>query len=459
MADPTFIGPLSPDPQHKPAEPVVDQQQKTKERQEPPKPKETKKNDQFHSPDTDLQAQAEKQLKSPANFGRKIPTTQQQEGEPSTFQKQRSLPQSAPENFAKLTRDQFFQQHVQRREIPLYRYLQSRAFPSSSSEPRRAADLRLLYSSRHYPLNSENKKLFRQLIRQEIQEYRKSKSQASDSLRQTAQLQGGSLAEVFFRGERKKRMSEFEAALKESHEGGKQVPKTPSGKTAQFASKSSLEWESFFGNLEKMGSQATLKTANFSELMDALFRGLYQKASSGLGMTLVSDLNFLTENRVVAEKFARILIENPEVLAFLQTMNPGDDLPSDFFSKLGDKLQYVLMTHKPETISAESREANRNQALAQLRNPVNLGAMTRLEQAMFKERQNRALTPEEESKNKLLSEEGKSHLPGIPAYWWGDPRWDKQPRLGKPRLWIYLTYVLGGLTAGIIAYILLRFVI
>lgn len=214
------------------------------------------------------------------------------------------------------------------------------------------------------------------------------------------------------------------------------VPSLPEGKTASFAAKPANKWVTFFKNVLSLGSVEKQATQNTTRITQGLYRGTYQQElKSKLGSTLVSDLHFTSEGeKVLVEKFARVLVDNPQLLRTFQQMQPGDIVPKEVFSELGQEINYTQLVHEPEGEILQTTE----QQLKLLKSPVGFESQQRLERQFKEERlkhqEARALPFSEKDKKK--KEEGE----GRPFYFWGDPRWEKQPRLGKPKFWIFFTF-------------------
>lgn len=438
MADPTT--PTTPPTPVRPVE-ISEPSQQPK----PEPPPETKPapapHDLFQPLNEDLQSMAEHQLRSPASFAQKIPVHPRPAERPEPHP---SL--DKPIDPRPLLNDPMFRS-PQMKDTPLYRHLQARVFeprektksplpfpsPSRGEGLRegvidnRRQNLRMLLASRNLPWQGENKKVFRELVHEELRE---AKTPHEETLSKEGLAREGRF-QPFFKDVRglMSRLSEatnsFEEILKEMFSGKELVPNTPTGKEAQFMGKTASEWNSFFSNMLNMGNAETPVTRNMAELAEALFRGLYQQ-------TLVSDLNFADGKKVVADKFARILVDNPDLLEALRKLNPGDKLPPDLLAKLGEKLSYVQLTHLPQVASTAAREAARDAALATLRNPANVGALALLEKALKKERRlPPGLIPS------FLAQRGKT---------------EGEIRAGRAKFWVYFAYSVAAAMAVLVGY-------
>lgn len=241
--------------------------------------------------------------------------------------------------------------------------------------------------------------------------------------------------------------SDFEKTMDKVFTGKKaDIPAVPSGKTASFAAKLGDKWATFFKNVLSRGSvekQTTQKTTNITQ---GLYRGTYsQELKNKIGSTLVSDLHFVKEGEeFFVEKFTRVLVDNPQLLQVFQQMQPGDVVPKEVFSQLGEEINYTQIVHEPAGEVLQTSD----QQLKMLKSPVGFESQQRLERQFQEERLKHAkpsVLPFSE-KDKKKKEEGE----GAPFYFWGDPRWEKQPRLGKPKFWIFFTF-------GVVAILLTLF--
>ena len=196
--------------------------------------------------------------------------------------------------------------------------------------------------------------------------------------------------------------SPFEKSLKGVLEGKESAPAPLAGKSASYAAKTETGWRAFFANVLGMGSAEMPGFARSSEIMRAAFRGLFKELgtlslASQKGMTLVSDLYLLKGDKVVADKFARIPVDQPEFLSTLNRLAPGDAIAAETLAKLGGQLAYVQLTHVTERLTAEARDAARTAALQHLKSPVNPEAHSRFEAAVL---QGRHRVESEEEKEK-----------------------------------------------------------
>ena len=227
----------------------------------------------------------------------------------------------------------------------------------------------------------------------------------------------------------------------------------PGGKSTIIAPKS--DWKTFFANALKLGSKETPTTKSQSELAEVMYRGAYRAGENQKGLILVSDLRFMLGGRMVSDKFARLLVENPDLLSRLAQLAPGDFIDPKLMALLGSRqvasrqmasdLNYLQLTHMTSVLTGEAREAAREAAMQQLKNPSNPQAQGRLERALLQERSR--LDVEEEERQKRRRGEKGEEGEGRWAWPGGDPRFEREKRLGRPRFWIFFAGSVGILFA------------
>lgn len=435
-------------------------------KKEPPKslseaqPKELPKTDQYKSPLTDQLAQAQKMVRTTKDLGHKVDYRQTPRTmmEAPRQRQARPRPPVTHENYRKLSQERLFQQSNMRDTV-LYRHMQNRSLPHGTRESSMLSRQHLsqLIRLRH---QVEDRNNMRQLIRNEIQERREARQKVIQQSSSIKSEGGEGSGELFLNRQTflLKNRTEggeggFEKLLKEMLRGAKVIPDVPQGMKGRFTPKGGESWKTFFANMLNLGTRETSITRNVNQLMEALFRGLYRQMANQKGMTLVSDLNFMTGDKVIVDKFARILVDHPELLILLEKMQPGDSFPADLLKQLGEELNYIQMTHQPEVATQTAREAARDAALAQLKLPGNQQAMQRMEQALKRDREERlqrSMKDEDASKR----DKGDSPFYQGPLY---DPRWDRQERLDRPRSWIFFGYTVGGIVAALATYLVLRY--
>lgn len=448
-----------------PVKPGTEQSPGTKTEQ--PKPieqspeKESPKTDQYKSPLTDHLAQAQKMVRAHKDLGHKVEYRQAPRTmmEAPPHRQARPRPPVTHDHYRKLSQERLFQQSNMRDTV-LTRHVQNRSFSNATGESSSLSRQHLaqLIRLRH---QVENRSDMRHVIRHEIRERREARQKAIDHSSSVKNEGGQRLGELFQKTSLLKNLAEgggeagFEKLLKEMLGGEKVVPDLPQGTKGRFTAKGGESWKTFFANMLNLGTRETSITRNVNQLMEALFRGLYRQMAHQKGMTLVSDLNFLMGDKVVVDKFARILVDHPELLTLLEKMQPGDSLPADLLKQWGEELNYVQMTHQPEVATQTAREAARDAALAQLKLPGNQQALQRMEQALKKDREAR-LQRSMDDADSGRSDQGK----GGPFYQGPlyDPRWDRQERLDRPRSWIFFGYTVGGIVAALTTYLILRYI-
>lgn len=173
----------------------------------------------------------------------------------------------------------------------------------------------------------------------------------------------------------------LEGLLKRLFAGEEIIPMNTSARFGLTA-KTPEGWKTFFLNILTKGSAEQMVSKNLQSLVDALFRGLYKATQAG--MTLVTDLRFQDGEKVLSEKFARVLVENPDVLLALEKLQPGETLAPDILAKLGDELLFLKLAHVPA-------EAGTQSALSLVKGQANKEAREKLEQNLVHERKKRLL--------------------------------------------------------------------
>ncbi len=370
---------------------------------------------------------------SEEGLGHKIEYHQTERNTPQPRQFQRNP--ATPEHYRELLRDPIFRQPGLK-DSHFQRYVSQRALPEGERDQLQQNMLSRFFGLRHQVANKQN---IRQIIHSEVQEQREADKAPSFAELPTSEPGKGPT-------------SDFEKALHTKNP----IPNLPTGKLAQWASKNEAGWKEFFSNMLQMGNTEAPMTRSMSQLVNALFRGLYKAMANQKGMTLVSDLNFMMGDKIVAEKFAKVLVDNPQLLQLLEQLTPGDAVPKDLLAKLGEELNFIQLAHVPDVPSQASKEAARDALMAQLKNPTNAGALSRLEQALREDRQKVQADKEKEEKRRQgLVDDGE--MTGFRARL-GDPRWEQQERLGRPQSWIYFLYSVGGVSGGLLLYLLFRLI-
>jgi len=446
MADPIINpaliqpGTTTPVEQHK----AQEQQQKQEAKPEPHKP------DQFQTPLSQKAMQARQMMQPGAELGHKV-TYQQvpRHSMPAPQQQQKPAPQTTPDHYRQVSQDRVFRQPAMQ-DSPMYRHVQQRSLPQSQQQSHLSRQqLSQMIAMRN---QAENKEAYRQVLRQEIHEKKQEARRTDEAMKKGAP---GSETADAFAGKQSNFMSKlaqgeegFENLLKKMMAGEQGLPETPQGKTANLLAKSGASWETMFANMAKMGNVATEASVKAQQLLQSFFRGLYQQATKG--MTLVSDLHYLGDaQQVIAEKFARILVDNPDLLRMLEQLSPGDPIPDEILKALGEDINFTQMTHTPDQMTDEARQLARDAAFATLRNPVNTSAQDRLSEKMRRSREKVDRDAEEGGFGGFHSGEEEVPFKG-PLY---DPRWERQERFGKPKGWIFFTAALGSIIFFLLAFV------
>lgn len=137
-----------------------------------------------------------------------------------------------------------------------------------------------------------------------------------------------------------KALSKFEQKIVARFEGAEEQAKSTEDGQPKFLKKSAAQW---LGFLKKFMHRTVKKQAPFSALAEGLlFRGLLQqKGKSGKGM-LIGDFQF-TNGQV--DKFARMSVQLPQLLAQMQGMRPGMSLPKQVLAAgvEGEMLEYLAL--------------------------------------------------------------------------------------------------------------------
>lgn len=381
-------------------------------------------------------------------------------------QTQRRQVHVEPQNYRRLLQEPAFRPM---RDSPLYHKMEQRSLaPRPGRPPKQGDALDRQHLSRLIQLRNRvaDRGNMRQVVRFEIRQAR-ARQQAERNSPFSRQSQ---TASAFFQRATHQAANQllhrlaagggetpFEKMLGKVLQGNKVVPGQEGGKSTALAAKSGSAWKAFFTNVLKLGSRETPVTKSLNALVDALFRGTYQTLASQKGLTLVSDLRFMLGDKIVADKFARLMIENPSLLSKLAQLSPGDPIPADLLALLGTDINYLQLTHVAEGLTAEAREAARTAVLQQLRNPSNLEAQGRLERALLQGRDRPDIG--EGRLKRRRGERGEDGSAWSPGGWpGGDPRFERERRPGRPRLWTFFLASVGVLLAFVAGYFIFRHV-
>ncbi len=231
------------------------------------------------------------------------------------------------------------------------------------------------------------------------------------------------------------------AVLEEKKKNGKNLNGEES---AQFPQKK--DWEAFFANLGKTGNQEKKVNKALEEILSLLFRGLFQKKGGGQEKYLVGDLSYQQGNKTKTEKFARIPIQNEEMLQILGALQPGQTLDPKLLRKLASKeLSYLIMAHIAEQNFSMASSAERN-TIFNPRANFDPFSQARLENALLNKKRNFS-APGSESEESRPAE-----LPAIPTIPSGvfaniyELLGLREGYDGHPKLYTALAYILLGAT-------------
>lgn len=287
-------------------------------------------------------------------------------------------------------------------------------------------------------------------------EFQKAKGDFSENVRQAARGTpefGKKLSEYASRAGSSAE-SLFETTLKEVMSGeGKEVPVLAKGKKASFAPKSESAWRTFFANVSLRGSGEKPATREGASVVEALFRGVFKEQAKQKGVILVTDLKFKSGGREVAEKFARLVLEEPAAVR-LEKLSPGEPLEREHFIE-GEELNYTALA----PVLEEGDEKGGAELLKQLRSDLNPIASARLEKSLVEERLRKAVDSPAKfltSMALLADEEREREGRKFPFPFWYSGTRREERGVGRPRLWITVTFGVGLVLAVLIGYLLWR---
>lgn len=353
-----------------------------------------------------------------------------------------------PQVFRQLIKERVFQQSTLR-DSRLFSLIKGRAFENrSESKPEEAKqNIRQLFNMRQ---QISDRGALRQVIRHEIQQLRNQLKSTNQGTKTSPSMLAEKIKNQV--GE-----SEFENVLKQVLQGKESIKGLAQGKKAQFAAKSAEGWKSFFAGVLQQGSVEKAAAQKNSAIGDMLFRGMFKQLSQEPGMTLVSDIRLADSSSLMAHKFARVLVDNPALLALLAGLKPGDPISGELLKRLGEELHYTRLVHHVEVLSAEAHDAQSQAALAQLRGMVNVEAQKRTENQLLEQRRAR----EEAKRSPGFMHDEKDGLLGPPKknpwfFFGGEYKWHERYR-GRPKPAVLFLYAIGGFTLGLLGYLLARF--
>jgi hypothetical protein len=235
-------------------------------------------------------------------------------------------------------------------------------------------------------------------------------------------------------------LSKFETLLKKVLMGLKLIPGLAEDIKARFALKTDADWELFFKNLAQLESALTKANVNINDLVEALFRGLFQKGTDGKWV-LVADLTQLENGELVQNKFAQIILSDNELADALKKMAPGEVIDKTVLKKLGEDIEFIKLLHTIQ--STELSDAQKQEILKQFRRSHSEPYTKKIEAALLAHRDdNKPGTP-----------------PQTPFVYAGlEPPKKFMRAPGKTKLWIYLLYAGGSFAVALALYVLLRWV-
>lgn len=149
------------------------------------------------------------------------------------------------------------------------------------------------------------------------------------------------------------------------------------------------DWEAFFGNLLKTGNQEKAGKKSMEEMMDMIFRGLFQK--KGKGKVLVGDLKFLQGGKAKEEKFAQMPLTEAQMAALMKGLKPGQKISKEQLAKLfGKDIEFVKLAHVEERAYNMASSAEKNVVFNPKSN-VDLYGQARLEKSILSTRKEKSL--------------------------------------------------------------------
>ena len=242
--------------------------------------------------------------------------------------------------------------------------------------------------------------------------------------------------------------TKFTLMLYEVLEKERQVAQTLEGADPEFLTKE--DWNAFFQKLMNAGNQEKNAKNTLDKIISLLFRGSFKK-ETGQDF-LVGDLKFLKGAKAKEEKFTQIPLTTETIEAMLKELQPGKTLSQETLQKMfGDEIAFIKMSHVElsEFAIASGAEAKIQFDPKKSNDPY---LQARIEQHIFKNKDS-AKTPPLflGQEDPVLFNQGRHgfianiyELINI-----------KRRFAGKPRILIFLAYLLGFITlAMIISYLL-----
>jgi hypothetical protein len=381
--------------------------------------------------------------------------------------RQRPLPpEPRPEAYRALLKEPVFQGPF--KGAPLFQKMQAQAMREAmmarmaAGSPQRQAEQVLtrgeviqLFRQRH---QAEKREEFRAILRYELAKARAEQRQKVQALhaRNEFQSEGGDapeaaqrlkmvLTDTALRNQFARKLrgqssdSPFEQILQRVLDGKQVVPDLPEGVRARFAAKTESEWRAFFTQVMGMNSQAVETQLKLTQLIEALFRGVFREAEGGR-LQIVSDITVSEDGETVENKFARLTIDNPEMASRLQTLVPGDMIAQELLKLIGENAKFLKLEHVPQGVAAPT-EQQKKEALAEMRATHSRDAQRKLEDALLASRH----------ANEEDDDETRYPGPFPPPH---HPLRDRP--FGRPRGLMYLFYATGSALAMILIYLLIR---
>lgn len=338
------------------------------------------------------------------------------------------------------------------------KFVEGRATGEKRQVPAQKKTIAQLASFRH---QVGDKKTLSDVIKHEISSWRRTQQKQGEASQKLhlADQTGGKTGHEHL-GRHLKQLkggdgeSAFEKILKKAVAGETAMAKQANAKAPKMLPKTEGEWKEFFINVEKQGSageETAQKSGRFSE---GLFRGLFKSGEKGT--TVVTDLKMPEEGNARAEKFARLLVKNPDLLPLLEKMQPGEILTLETLLQVAaDKegnIEFTKLVNLTEKMSPEALKTAGDNSLSQARSNSNAVVQAKFEKTLL------------EGRAKWDNERLKLPKVFVKTPWdTNDPNvgfWpfaifkrkkDEERKPGPPRLWTFLIYTLGPLLLILLA--------
>jgi len=401
--------------------------------------------------------EAAKRGQLPQNLPDSLPKNQQMRNPRGQSQAQR--PQPGSRDYRMAAQHRYFKgpgknsplQHKLNQRAQLLQNQQANAQRQATGEPLKKGEILQLARLRN---NADNKDRFRSVIRNEIAKQRAQQARRVQSVNyqaesseeeQQTQKAEKSLANRFDSKKQqivqklKNAVSKFEQVLQRVLSGSqKAVPTLPDGTTAKFLAKSNSEWNQFFKNVSNMNSTEIDSQGEMSELMNALFRGLFTKSANGKLM-LVTDLSFSDEGFLAENKYSQVEIKNAKLADALKNLKPGETINPELLKQLGGEFDFIKLATMIQL--ANLTDAQKQEILKSFRQGGSPEAVKKLERQLQQKR-------EEDQRN--------TKDKPVPFVYAGTQFDNKQRFKGKTRLFMLFFYCIMAVSSGLILYIILR---